>query len=244
MRVEKRGISFNNDVNSCAWKDNRCRIGLILGTGTNACYLEDIKNIETINPEDFPGQEHMVINTEWGAFGDNGELDFVKTKWDVAVDDTSVNPGKQLFEKMISGRYFASFALFLRSFLFNFSLCLAAGMYMGELVRQVLVDLMKDDLIFIGVDRERLLERGSFFTRYASEIESDPVGDYTRCRQALEELGVDPDEVTDDDCSAVRYVCEAVSRRASMMASAGITALLKKMDYKDVVIAIDGSLFR
>jgi hypothetical protein len=28
------------------------------------------------------------------------------------------------------------------------------------------------------------------------------------------------------------------------MASAGITALLKKMDYKDVVIAIDGSLFR
>ena len=39
-----------------------------MGTGTNACYLEDIKNIE----EDFPGQEHMVINTEWGAFGDNG----------------------------------------------------------------------------------------------------------------------------------------------------------------------------
>ena len=29
-----------------------------------------------------------------------------------------------------------------------------------------------------------------------------------------------------------------------MMASAGITALLKKMDFKDVVIAIDGSLFR
>ena len=29
-----------------------------------------------------------------------------------------------------------------------------------------------------------------------------------------------------------RYVCEAVSRRASMMASAGVTALLKKMDYK------------
>ena len=41
-----------------------------------------------------------------------------------------------------------------------------------------------------------------------------------------------------------RYVCESVSRRASMMASAGITALLKKMDYKDVIIAIDGSLFR
>merc|ERR1712211_110722 len=54
----------------------------------------------------------------------------------------------------------------------------------------------------------------------------------------------DPENVCDDDCSALRYVCESVSRRASMMASAGITALLKKMDYKDVVIAIDGSLFR
>ena len=24
---------------SCAWKEEKCRIGLILGTGTNACYL-------------------------------------------------------------------------------------------------------------------------------------------------------------------------------------------------------------
>merc|ERR1712004_624627 len=129
----------------------------------------------------------------------------------MGVDQMSVNPGKQIFEKMIS------------------------GMYMGELVRQVLVDLMKDDLIFVGCDREKLLERGSFFTRYASEIESDPVGEYTRARQAMEELGMDPDEITDEDCSSLRYVCEAVSRRASMMASAGVTALLKKMDYKNVM---------
>ena len=46
----------------------------------------------------------MVINTEWGAFGDSGELDFVRTKWDKAVDEMSVNPGKQIFEKMISGK--------------------------------------------------------------------------------------------------------------------------------------------
>ena len=46
------------------------------------------------------------------------------------------------------------------------------------------------------------------------------------------------------DLSSLRFICECVSRRASFMASAGITALLKKMDYKDVVIAIDGSLFR
>ena len=85
---------------------------------------------------------------------------------------------------------------------------------------------------------------GSFFTRFASEIESDPVGDYTRAKAALQMLDIDPDTVTTEDLSSLRYVCEVVSRRASFMASAGITALLKKMDYKDVTIAIDGSLFR
>jgi hypothetical protein len=38
----------------------------------------------------------MIINTEWGAFGENGELDFVLTKWDRRVDELSVNPGKQV----------------------------------------------------------------------------------------------------------------------------------------------------
>jgi hexokinase len=49
-----------------------------------------------------------------------------------------------------------------------------------------------------------------------------------------------PPDVTDEDCSAVRYICECVSRRAGFMAAAGITALLKKMDYKDVVSSITG----
>ncbi|CAB4063163.1 HK [Lepeophtheirus salmonis] len=33
---------------SCAWKESNCRIGLIIGTGTNACYLEDLENVENI----------------------------------------------------------------------------------------------------------------------------------------------------------------------------------------------------
>lgn len=213
-----------NDTTGClmssAWRDDRCRVGLILGTGTNACYLEDMQDIHTLDKDNFQGQKHMIVNTEWGAFGDNGELDFIRTKWDYNVDKFSVNPGRQIFEKMIS------------------------GMYMGELIRQVLVDLMKDDLIFFNCNRERLFERGAFYTRFASEIESDPVGDYTRARMVMQELDIDPDDVTTEDYSSLRYVCEVVSRRASFMASAGITALLKKMDFRDVVIAIDGSLFR
>ena len=87
----------------------------------------------------------MIINTEWGGFGDNGEIDFIRTKWDRNVDENSINPGRQTFEKMIS------------------------GMYMGELIRQVLVDLMKDDLIFFNCNRDKLFERGKlicFFIIY------------------------------------------------------------------------------
>ena len=94
----------------------------------------------------------------------------------------------------------------------------------------------------MGQDTSLIQQHGRFYTKYVSEIESDPVGDFTRCRQALEDLGMT--EVSDEDCSAIRYVCECVSRRAGFMVSAGITALLKKMDYKDVVVAIDGSVFR
>ena len=34
---------------SCAYSDNKTAIGLILGTGTNACYIENIQRIETID---------------------------------------------------------------------------------------------------------------------------------------------------------------------------------------------------
>ena len=229
--IDKKSINIDvcailNDTTgclmSCAWKNTKCRIGLIIGTGTNACYLEDLENIQRYeggDEADVGQPQQMIINTEWGGFGGNGELDFIKTKWDDAVDEGSMNPGKQIFEKMIS------------------------GMYMGELTRQVLVDMVWEKLMFVDTpNTDKLFEWGRFYTRYVSEIESDPVGNYGYTRKVCQELGLE--NVTEEDFSAMRYICECVSRRAAFMASAGITALLKKMDYKDVVVAIDGSVFR
>ena len=59
---------------SCAWKEEKCRIGLIIGTGTNACYLENIDAIETVSDSEKQGPEHMIVNTEWGAFGDKSGM--------------------------------------------------------------------------------------------------------------------------------------------------------------------------
>ena len=38
----------------------------------------------------------VIINTEWGAFGESGELEIVRTDIDRDIDSTSLNPGRQM----------------------------------------------------------------------------------------------------------------------------------------------------
>ena len=47
----------------------------------------------------------MVVNIEWGAFGDTCPSVLPTTPMDDAIDAGSLNPGVQRFEKMISGFY-------------------------------------------------------------------------------------------------------------------------------------------
>lgn len=53
--------------------------------------MEEMKNIEIV--EGNVGR--MCVNMEWGAFGDNGCLDDIRTQYDQAVDENSLNEGKQ-----------------------------------------------------------------------------------------------------------------------------------------------------
>ena len=106
-----------------------------------------------------------------------------------------IDPGQQTFEKMIS------------------------GMYMGELVRLVMLDMVDEGLMLVDHDTEKLRLSGSFPTKYLSEVEADPVGDFDRCRGVMLELGMTG--VSDEDLSTVRYICECVSRRAAFMCAAG-----------------------
>lgn len=203
---------------SCAWKNHNCRIGLIVGTGSNACYVEKVENCEMFDGYKDPNKQHVLINTEWGAFGDNGALDFVRTEYDREIDHFSINKGRQIQEKMIS------------------------GMYMGELARLAIVKFTKAGLLFGGVGSDILFKRGQFFTKYVSEIESDKPGTYSYCRDVLDELGLE--HATDEDCANVRYICECVSSRAAHLVSAGIAALINKMDEKSVTVGVDGSVYR
>lgn len=109
-----------------------------------------------------------------------------------------------------------------------------SGMYMGEIVRLVLVKFTKCGLLFSGQGSELLFKRGQFFTKYVSEIESDKPGCYSSCYDVLEEIGID--HASDEDCASVRYICECVSSRAAHLSSAGIAALINKMDEPSVTV--------
>uniref|UniRef100_A0A1B0D4S8 Phosphotransferase n=1 Tax=Phlebotomus papatasi TaxID=29031 RepID=A0A1B0D4S8_PHLPP len=64
--------------------ESRTRIGMILGTGSNACFMEAASRVqhwETTHAD----IQNVAVDIEWGAFGDNGRIDFIKTPFDSQV---------------------------------------------------------------------------------------------------------------------------------------------------------------
>lgn len=203
---------------SCAYKNPDCRIGLIVGTGLNACYMEKLSSVETFEEPEPPNKTHVIINTELGGFGDHGSLNSFLTKYDRMVDDFSINPAHQTFEKLIS------------------------GMYMGELIRLVIVGLVNKNALLSGKSSDLLNIEGSFKTNFVTAIEEDSPGYYRKCVHCLNDLGIN--HATNEDCRAIRMICEAVSRRAAFLCAAALSALLVKIDEKSVTIGVDGSVYR
>lgn len=113
---------------ACANKHRDCRIGLIVGTGFNACYMERLDRCEKW-PANYTHPKQVIVNCEWGAMGDHKqrrELDKFRNEFDVQVDAESVNPRHQTYEKMVG------------------------GMYVGELLRLAMLKLYQQKRLFHG----------------------------------------------------------------------------------------------
>ncbi|NXR44520.1 HXK3 protein, partial [Hippolais icterina] len=203
---------------ACGYDDPKCEIGLIVGTGTNACYMEEMKNVGTVEGD----QGRMCINMEWGAFGDNGCLDHIFTHFDKVVDETTINPGKQRFEKLIS------------------------GMYLGEIVRQILLVMTEKQLLFQGKLTPKLQTKDIFKTKFLSTIEVNGLA-LRQIRAILSELEIDANF---EDSVLLREVCQTVSLRAAQLCAAGLAAVVEKMrenrgvDQLSVTIGVDGTLYK
>ena len=79
-------------------------IGFILGTGTNAAYVEKNTNIKKLSGLDTEGS--MIINSESGNFDK-----FPRSTFDLAFDKKQRDPGRHALEKTISGGYLGGLGL-------------------------------------------------------------------------------------------------------------------------------------
>lgn len=89
-------------------------IGLVVGNGCNCCYVEPVANVQNhYRPKSSSSDTaaQTIVNTEWGAFGEDGELNNYKNVFDKHLDAKSRYPGKQIFEKMTAGKFENAFCL-------------------------------------------------------------------------------------------------------------------------------------
>lgn len=97
---------LNDTVGTLAggrYSDSKVVMGIILGTGTNGCYVERVSNIKTLPKEHTQDPEgSMVVNMEWGSYISSM---LPMTADDYASDAAGANPGKCYFEKLISGMF-------------------------------------------------------------------------------------------------------------------------------------------
>ncbi|VDK17323.1 unnamed protein product [Anisakis simplex] len=237
-----------------------CHVGAIIATGTNASYMEDCSKITqglSTATEPYPYPQ-MIIDTEWGGFGDRNEAEYILTQYDKLIDSRSEHPGVNVLVDSIHVAIFDSRnniqlvsnkplllpsyrKLYLTLLQFSFDK-LVAGRCMGELVRMVLEKLTRSGVLFGGRGSEPLFTRDQFPTKYISEILSDEGGSYQNTRQIMGELGIE--QYTFSDMLLFREVCIVVSRRSANLGAAAIACLLNRIRKPDMIVGIDGSTYK
>ncbi|KAI0551433.1 glucokinase [Xylaria curta] len=212
-------------------------IGAIFGTGTNGAYVEKITNLQKSVDGDYDKSTgEMVINTEWGSF-DNQLNVLPNTPYDAKLDRDSVNPGIQIFEKRVS------------------------GMFLGEIVRLVIIDLYENPTISLFKDANTntgdrntrigadsgLFKQWGLDSSLMSIAVADSTADLSNLRKELDsQLQIRSASI--EEAQAFKDVSYAVGRRAARLSAvvlAGIviqSGKLKNSSDEPLDIGADGSL--
>ncbi|CAM9002554.1 unnamed protein product [Rhodiola kirilowii] len=194
---------------------------VILGTGTNAAYVERAKEIPKWQGP-LPKSGNMVINTEWGNFR---SPHLPVTELDKALDAESLNPGEQLYEKMIS------------------------GMYLGEVVRRGLCKLAKEAALFGETVPAKLRIPFILRTPDMSAMHHDTSPDLNVVDKKLKDIF----EISNTSIKVRKTIvelCNIVAIRGARLSAAGIVGIIKKLGRdtgkgtkEKSVIALDGGLY-
>lgn len=148
--------------------DKRTRIGIVFGTGSNAAYVEQADRVKHWEGRGRCGAKQVCIDIEWGAFGDKGSLDFLRTKFDDLLDQTSLLPGGYTY---VFHALFFTFKYGLKiSFFASFEKYIG-GKYLGEVVRLILEEIYQLKLAFSNTTTDSFPKPWTFDTINVSIIE-------------------------------------------------------------------------
>lgn len=189
-----------------AYQHPSTRIGIVHSAGTNCAYYDKVANMESFladHPTSLAATSDMIINTEWC----NISAKYLPVnKFDELVDLESNNKGVHAFEKMTT------------------------GMYLGELVRLILVEFADQRILSFDIDDEECLLRipYQFDTSYMYVCEADDDGVLEGTRVILEEM-CRTGETHLSDREIVKKVCQLVGHRAAVLLGASIAGVVDYM---------------
>ncbi|KAI7862367.1 hexokinase-domain-containing protein [Spinellus fusiger] len=191
-----------------------------VSTGTNAAYWEKTEKIIKCNLESKDKEEEMIIDTEWGSFGDKSPEHLPRTCYDNRLNRESINPGIHLFEKMVS------------------------GMYLGEIIRSVIVDFVDRRLLFNGNSTKEMNTPYSFDVSYMSAIELDNSDDLKDIQHIVEAIMNVP-KTTLVDRQMVKSFCELIGQRAARLTAAAISAVIEKRGALEtgLPVSVEGTIY-
>ncbi|KAL8055540.1 hypothetical protein ABFX02_04G062900 [Erythranthe guttata] len=226
---------INDTVGTLAlghYHDEDTVAAVIIGTGTNACYLERADAIVKCQGL-LTTSGSMVVNMEWGNFWSSH---LPRTSYDVDLDADSPNPNDQGFEKMIS------------------------GMYLGDIVRRVILRMSLESDVF-GLISSKLHVPFILRTPMIAAMHEDDSPNLEEVGRILQDT-LEISEVPLNVRKLVVKVCDVVTCRAARLAAAGIVGILKKigrdgsggitnakskgggsMKMKRTVVAVEGGLY-
>lgn len=211
-------VALANDTVSTliakAYEDQNCSMGVILGTGTNACYSEKVSKIlKSKGLKTRSGK--MVVNIEWGNFNK-----LHSTSYDKKLDKESDNPGKQILEKMVS------------------------GMYMGELTRLVTKDLIRQKNIFTTNNLVAFNKPRTFKSEYMSIIQGDSSKNLIHADGMLKKLGILNSSYADRVLlKKICAIVSTRAARISAVAMASVITKIDPALSRKHTVAIDGSVY-
>ncbi|KAK1697066.1 hypothetical protein QYE76_013763 [Lolium multiflorum] len=225
---------MNNTVGTLAlghYYDEDTVAAVIIGAGTNACYIE---NNEAITKRQglLTTSGQTVVNVEWGSFR---PPQIPLTPYDICFNNETQNYYDQGFEKMIS------------------------GVYLGEIARLVFHKMAQESDVF-GTAIDGLATPFILSTPCLAAIREDDSLDLREVGRRMEEHLKIPN-VPLKTRRLVQRVCDVVTQRAARLAAAGIVAVLQKIGRdgtrcgttqvrrmtgvpKRSVIAIEGGLYQ